>query len=177
MRYSAILVALIMLLAGCTKKVEIVQVVPAENGPAAIKQSKMIVSDNHLEQGKHMYYKEKYPQATKHLVRAIANDAHNWDAYYYLGLVQQKQQQWDRSIGSFNNSLKFCPQASPFLGDIYIAIGFSWEKEGFLDKAGEKYNYALKINPEHAGARAGLERIKDKQTKAEKKKKMDKHAF
>lgn len=171
MRVLIILIAMGVLVSGCATKTTVIKTHPAETGPTELKHSKVIVSDNHLEQGKRLYFKGKYNQATKHLIRSIANNNNNWEAYYYLGLTQQKRERFDRAIGSFNNSLKYAPTDRIVRAQIHYALGVSWENEGYLSKAGEKYKRAIKLNPDYKQAKVAAGRVKDKALKAETRKK------
>jgi tetratricopeptide (TPR) repeat protein len=174
MRILIILIAIAILVTGCATKTTVIKTHPAENGPTDIKHSKVIVSDNHLEQGKRLYFKGKYNQATKHFIRSIANNSENWEAYYFLGLTQQKKERFDRSIGSFNNSLKFAPADRMIRSQINYALGLSWEQENYLAKAAEKFNKAIKLNPNYTQAKVAAGRVKDKTLKAETRKKKGK---
>ena len=137
------------------------------------------VAANHLAQAKHLYQKGQYTQAIKHLTRSISENGKNWEVYYYLGLCEQKTGRFDRSIGSFNNSLKYCTAPGSTISNIYLALGVSWEHEGYLYKAGDTYAVALRLNPTLIEAETGIKRIEAKVAKAEaeKKNKKDAQAF
>jgi tetratricopeptide (TPR) repeat protein len=178
MRLLLAALSLSILLTGCAKRAEVVDTYPADDASQVFKQSENQVADDHVTQGKLMYRKAEYGQAIKHLIRALDNNPENWEAYYYLGLVEQKQGQYDRSIGAFNNCLKYAPSAHPLLTEVYLALGASWEKEGYMDKAKEKYTLSLSLNPEQPEAKAALERIKQQELKADAaKNKENKGAF
>jgi len=174
MRILIILIAVAVFITGCATKTTVIKTQPADTKPTEIKQSKVIVSDNHLTQGKRLYFKGKYNQATKHLIRSIANNSENWEAYYYLGLTQQRKERFDRSIGSFNNSLKYVPNDPIIRSQIHYALGISWEKEGYLSKAAEKYKMAVKLNPDYRQAKVAANRVKEKTLKAETREKKEK---
>jgi tetratricopeptide (TPR) repeat protein len=173
MRILLATLTLMFLLNGCAQRADVIETYPVDDASQVFKQSENQVSEDHLAQGKLMYHKGEYGQATKHLVRALDNNQENWEAYYYLGLVEQKQGQYDRSIGAFNNCLKYCPTTHPLLTEIYLALGESWEKEGYLDKAKEKYSLALGIDPRQPEAKAAMERIRQKELKADATKNKD----
>ncbi len=170
MRVAITLIAILVIAAGCTVKKVAVETHPTDTPTQTVQQSKVIVSDNHLEQGKKMYYKDKYSQAVKHFVRSIANNRENWEAYYYLGLAQQKQGRYDRSIGSFNNSVRYAPPNRAIIAKIDLALGESWEEEGYLDRATEKYSQAARLDPKLNSARLALKRVQAKTLKAEQEK-------
>ena len=158
-----------LIVSGCSSNSKTVQTHPAEESEDILVQSRTLAADNHLEQGKALYFKGKYSQASKHLVRSIANNFRSWESHYFLGLCQQKQGRHDRAIGSFNNALKFCPIDKLIAAKLSYHLGFSWEKEGYLHKASEKYSSALKLNPDLAAAQMGVERIKAKTENADTK--------
>ncbi len=170
MRVAITIIAIFVIATGCTVKKVAVENHPTDNATQTIKESKVIVSGNHLEQGKKLYYKGKYNQAVKHFVRSIASNRENWEAYYYLGLAQQKQGRYDRSIGSFNNSIRYAPPDRPTIAKINYALGESWEEEGYLDRATEKFSAAMRMDPKLGSAKLGLERVKAKTLKAEQEK-------
>jgi len=176
MRIAAVLIALMILITGCATRTVVIKANPAEEAPQTVQKTKVVVSDNHLEQGKHLYFKGKYAQATKHFIRSIANNRENWEAYYYLGLTQQKTKHYDRAIGSLNNSLKFAPQERVTRAKIFYALGVSWEEEGYLQKANEKYKQAIQLDPGYSQAKVATERVRTKTLQAEKGKKGKKGA-
>lgn len=168
----AILIALIAM--GCSTKTTTIKTHPTDDASSIMKNSNIISSNQHLKQGKHLYLKGKYNQATKHLTRSISGQSENWEAHYYLGLCQQKSERFDRSIGSLSKSLKYCPVGHRLRGNIYYALGISWENEDYLHKAGEKYREAHRLNPDLVEAKAAIKRIEIKTAKAEKKMKKKK---
>ncbi len=165
-----ILITVLVLAAGCGTKTVVIEPHPTDT-PQTVKKSKAIVSDNHLEQGKKLYYKGKYKQAIKHFVHSISNNKENWEAYYFLGLAQQKQKRFDRAIGSFNNSLKYAPIDRAIRAKIHYSTGICWEEEGYLYRAKDKYTQAVRLDPRLDSAKAGLERVTTKTVQAENEKK------
>jgi len=157
-----------LVIAGCSSNTKTIQTHPAEDEGLTLNQGRAVAADNHLEQGKALYFKGKYAQAIKHLMRSITNNYNSWESHYFLGLCQQKKERYDRSIGSFNNALKYCPPEKLIIAKITYNLGFSWEKEGYLHKAAEKYSLALKMNPDLAAAQLGTERIKSKTADSDK---------
>lgn len=171
MRFVLALTAICVLVTGCATKTVVISSRPADNASDSISKSKAIVTANHLEQGKHLYAAGKYGQAVKHFVRCISTDNQNWEAYYYLGLAQQKQTRFDRAIGSLNNSLKFAPPSNQVRAGIFYALGVSWENEGYLDKAHNYYKEASRLDPRLSTAQTAIGRVEAKRLKAESGKK------
>ncbi|MEZ5357966.1 MAG: tetratricopeptide repeat protein [Candidatus Zixiibacteriota bacterium] len=166
----------ILCLIGCSSQTQTIKTYPSEDSGHTITRGNTVSTYNHVEQGKRLYLVGKYSQATKHFIRAITNDHENYEAYYYMGLTQQKQNRFDRSISSFKNALKYAPEDILIHAQITYSMAVSWEKEGMMERAGELYKRALTLNPSHAPAKAGAERIQLQLAKTHKKKK-DPKAF
>jgi len=180
MRIIAILLMIGLVFGGCSSNTTVIKARPSDNAENSIHNSQNLAADNHVEQGKRLYYKGKYTQATKHFIRALANNKRNWEAHYYYGLTQQKLNHYDRSIGSFTNAIKYCPQSADIVAEITCCLAVSWEEEGFLYKARDKFNEALKLSPDLDFARVGVKRVEAKVLNAESKsknKKDSKKAF
>lgn len=174
MRFAVILAIMLALMVGCATRTVVIKDNPAETASQQVQKTKVKVADNHLEQGKRLYFQGKYNQATKHLIRSIANDNTNWETYYYLGLTQQKRERFDRAIGSFNNSLKFVPNDPTIKAQIFYALGVSWEEEGYLQKAKQMYTQAVQLNPQYSQAKVANDRVKARLLTAEIQKKTKK---
>ncbi len=167
----------VLAMMGCSSSTETIKSHAVDDAPTAIKQTETLVADSHFDQGKRLYFTGDYYQATKHFIRSIATNRMNWQAHYYLGLCQQKTGRFDRAIGSFNNSLKFCPSDDDVIARINYALGISWENEGYLHKARAKYGYAFKLNPTLMEAKAGMDRVEAKVTQAEAAKAQKEKAY
>jgi len=167
MRFVIALTAMCVLVSGCATKTVVITSRPADDAAHSVTKSKAIVAANQLAQGKQLYAAGKYEQAVKHFVRCLANDNQNWEAYYYLGLTQQKQARFDRAIGSLNSSLKFAPPKNQVRAGIFYALGVSWENEGYLDKAHNYYKEASRLDPKLSNAQTALGRIEAKRLKAD----------
>ncbi len=173
---ALILIFCLILVSGCATKTEVIKTHPAEGALQTINKGNAVSSYNHVEQGRRLFLAGKYNQATKHFIRAITTNRENWEAYYHMGLTQQKQNRFDRSINSFKNALKHAPDRIETHAQITYSIAVSWEKEGHLERAGELYKKALTLNPTHAPAKAGAERIQLQADKTKRAKK-DPKAF
>lgn len=167
----SVLTVFCLTIIGCSSNTKTIKTQPVEEEGIVLNRGRAVAADNHLEQGKALYFKGKHTQAIKHLTRSISANFKNWESHYFLGLCQQKMERYDRSIGSFNNALKYCPSEKLIIAKISYNLGFSWEKEGYLHKAAEKYGYALKMNPDLAAAQSGADRIKSKTGDSDKTKK------
>lgn len=165
-----ILIFGIFCLVGCSTTTKTIKTHPVDSAQKKINHGNAVSAYNHVEQGKRLYLIGKYNQATKHFIRAITNNRENYEAYYYMGLTQQKQNHFDRSISSFKNALKYAPDDILIHAQITYSMAVSWEKEGMMERANELYKKTLTLNPSHAPAKAGAERVQAKINKSHKKK-------
>jgi len=157
----------LFIIVGCGKETTVVQPGPEQNnypqiaGAAADNQ---IASNQHLQQAKMFYARDKYKQAMQHCDKAIEFDNRNWEAYYYLGLVMQKHKDYAQSIETLSDGLKFAPDNKMVKAEIHCALGYSWESLGRYEEAGTQYNLALSLNPLNEPARKGKNRIEVEKT-------------
>lgn len=174
MRLVILMIFVCAFTVGCNN-VTVIRSRPAMETKKHIKPSKKIVSNNHSEQGKKLFFKGKHKQAAKHFVRAISNNPNNWEAHYYLGLCQQKAGHHNRAIVSFEKGLNHAPPNKRVIAEIMFCSGYSLEQIGQYRKAEKKYSLSLKTDPSYIDSRKGIKRTKAKLTKAEAKQKKDKH--
>ncbi|MCK5124835.1 MAG: tetratricopeptide repeat protein [candidate division Zixibacteria bacterium] len=165
---ALIITTLLLFIVSCSSQTTVIKTHPVDDAQQTINKGRHVSSYNHVKQGRRLYLIGKYTQATKHFIRAITNNRENWEAYYYMGLTQQKQNRYDRSISSFKNAAKYAPDILETHAQITFAMAISWEKEGHLERAQELYSKTLTLNPSHAPAKAGAERVQIKTRKGKK---------
>jgi len=168
----------VLLLSGCSTGIKVYKSPPTEKA-VNVKQAekKQAKANKSFDKGMSFYAQGKYHQAIKMLTKSISANPDNWKAYYYLGLCQQKTKRYDRSLVTFNNSLKYGPADKLIIAEINYLLGISWEKTGYADKARSKYSYALRLNPDLTEARLALKRIEIADAKNNKGKKKDLRGF
>jgi len=153
----------LLIMAGCTRKVVIVKTQPSEAKKAIIvhpTKTEIASSENHLRQAKKFYYNGKYKQARKHCEKAIKFNHSNWEAHYYLGLTMQKKREYAVAVEALGVSLKYSPENRLVRSELHLAIGYSWEKLGNAKKAGTEYSLAIQYNPENQEAIEARNRMK-----------------
>ncbi|MBN2227282.1 MAG: tetratricopeptide repeat protein [candidate division Zixibacteria bacterium] len=163
----ALLCIILLVITGCSKK-ETSLTVPAEQWDQANhpgnQQVNETASNQHLQQAKVAYSKDKYKQAIQHCEKAIMFNRQNWEAYYYIGLSMQKRREYADAIDMLQNGLNHSPQNNFVKSELHYAIGYSWEKLGKLDNAKTAYTTALAFNPENHSAQQAKNRIKIEKT-------------
>lgn len=177
MRLPMIGMTFLLILTACSGGIKTVDTAVVETSRPVPEETSGIEAGKWLEQGIENYRLGNYNRAIKELTRSIAAFRPNWETHYYLGLSQQKVGHYDRAIGAFNNSLKYCPPDRLIIADINCALGLSWEKSDFLHKAESKYRYALRLNPELTEAQTGINRVRAKEAQTEAEKAKDERAY
>jgi tetratricopeptide (TPR) repeat protein len=76
--------------------------------------------------------------------------------FFQAGSVHMQMKEYGEAIRCFQKFLAIVPGSHEALGK----IGTCYLAQGFLDRAREKYSEALRISPEYAPARLGLEKIR-----------------
>jgi tetratricopeptide (TPR) repeat protein len=168
------LVVLILFLVGCNAHRTVIVVDETQQSQTShdkISKGDIQASHNHVLNAQKFYVKGKYKQAAQHLSKAIEKNPTNWEAYYYMGMIEQKQNYWHRSIGSFNKALSYCPDNNQTKATLHFSLGVSWEKSEYWDKAYEQYAAARLLDPKNVKADRNAKLMKEKIHHAKKNKK------
>ena len=96
--------------------------------------------------------KLNYDVAIEDCNKAIELDSTFIDAYYYIGIANNKKQDYDTAIDFFKKSIDL----SPNYAKSWNHMGFSYEKLGQMDKAIDSYKKAVEFEPKYALANYNL---------------------
>ncbi len=96
--------------------------------------------------------KLNYDVAIEDCNKAIELDSSFIDAYFYIGIANNKKQEYDTAITYFKKSIDL----SPNFAKSWNHMGFSHEKLGQLDKAIDSYKKAIGFEPKYALANYNL---------------------
>lgn len=102
-------------------------------------------SKEYLASAKSYYEKENYDKAKLELKNALQIDAKLAEAYYYLALVNEKEQNWKEMYGSLSQTIDLNPEnheARLKLVKLYLL-------SGDIDKAGTEVNSLLVSSPDN----------------------------
>ncbi len=117
--------------------------------------------------------KGELERAYRHLEIAIENDAAHADAHYYLGVVLQRWQQYDKALEAYDIAFQTQPdQVMPLL-----AVGEMLVKLGRDDRAIERLREKLVYFEHNAAMRVSIARILMKQRKLEEALSMFREAY
>jgi tetratricopeptide (TPR) repeat protein len=92
---------------------------------------------------------QDYPDATRWLERAVAEDPLNAEAAYHLGRANYTQNRFDRALVAFQQALRIDPQ----YGKAENNLGLTWAALNRADLAEQAYRKAIEMD-EHAGKRS-----------------------
>jgi Tfp pilus assembly protein PilF len=124
-----------------------------------------VASRNHVENGKKFFHKGKFPKALQEFNKAVDKDPNNYEAFYYLGLTQQKMGNFKRSVASFEMAIELNKGDKLWVSEIRVSLGQSYESLGNFDKAKAEYQFALSIDPSNKEASEGYGRVKRRNKK------------
>lgn len=133
--------------------------------PKAKTYGQKVASGNHLESGKKFFHKGKFRKALQEFNKAVDKDPRNWEAYYYLGLTQQKMGYYKESIPRFEMAIELNQGDKVRVSEIRVCLGVSYESLGNIEKAKAQYQFALSLNPDNKNASDSYSRIKAKKRK------------
>ncbi|NVM18452.1 MAG: tetratricopeptide repeat protein [Candidatus Lokiarchaeota archaeon] len=96
--------------------------------------------------------KQNYDIAIEDCNKAIELDSTFIDAYYHIGIANNKKHEYDTAIGYFKKSIDLSPNHAKS----WNHMGFSHEKLGQLDKAIDSYKKAVGFEPKYVLANYNL---------------------
>jgi len=113
------------------------------------------------EEGRKLLESGDHARALSRLEKTIAIDSTNAYGYYYLAKAHA-------SLGRQNESLRFLDVAESlfssepyWLAEVFALRGENYRKLGAVDRAGQNYSQALRLNPGNRLAADGLARLQE----------------
>jgi len=146
-----------LLLAGCSRDITVVraQLAPPP-APGAVVDN--LPSDD-LRDGLILFRQGQSDQARATFERAIAADSSNWQAYYFLGLIADRQENSDLALALYQRSLHFAPADARSRAQVYLAIAEVYERRDEFGQAELNYRTVLNLHPESDVAQEALDRL------------------
>lgn len=111
-----------------------------------------------LETGKRKWRVGDTKNAIKAFNRAIEKNPYNFEAHYWLGLVNRDKKKWDDAAGHFTWAVKYCPQGR-WEAKIRVDWGTMYELQGQPGMAAKQYDLALLADPDYREAQYGRDRV------------------
>lgn len=109
----------------------------------------------HLDFASFLVKQGKTQQGLDHFKKALAIQPANFDIRFNIGLILAQLERYAESVDEFEILLAQYPQNA----DLHAIVGELLLKMGGTQQAIDEFRKALKINPDHNGAKSGLEEI------------------
>lgn len=116
-------------------------------------------AQRHLQDGLILYRQGNHRSARQEFEQTLVIDSQSWLAYYYLGLIDKNDENFESARRQFDLSLQYAPQDKRSRSLVYIAAGECWESQQDYGRARLKFLMAQNLHPQSAAAEAGLRRI------------------
>ena len=116
------------------------------------------VSQEFLETGKRKWRVGDMKKAVKNFHKSIEKNPYNFEAHYWLGIVERDNQRWERAGFHFARAVQYCPPGR-WESRIRVDWGFTYELQGQKGLAAKQYDLALLADPEHKEAQAARQRV------------------
>jgi len=127
-------------------------------GQESLPPGQVRASQEMLETGKRKWRVGDMKNAAKAFERAINKNPYNFEAHYWLAMVQRDNRQWERAGGHFTQAVKYCPQGR-WEARIRVDWGYLYEIQGQKGMAAKQYDLALLADPDYKDAQYGKERV------------------
>lgn len=114
------------------------------NSPTAVSKPVAGGTDALVAKAKAFFDAKDYPKAIEACNRAIALDAKNPDAHFYLAMSYDQSEQWDSALKAWNN---YIPMVQPWPSE-FILLGDANRNLGHYDEALKAYQKALELKPD-----------------------------
>lgn len=118
----------------------------------------------YLERGKAYIAEENWDKARVEIKNVLQIDPKSADAYYLLGQIEEKKQEWTKAFGNYSKAVELNPEltdARTRLAQFYMLQANAYkardERDGEAKALGQAQNEIdeiLKRDPKHSGARA-----------------------
>ena len=100
-----------------------------------------------------------YLEAQRFLEKALIIDPKNPYSYFFLGVLMQKKENYEMSLGYFEKGLSLLPHHSFWLAQTHKHLGLGFYKLGNKNKAILHFEKSLKYDPRLTEARNYLEEL------------------
>ncbi len=117
------------------------------------------VSDGRILAGVSLYHQGLFDDSRAVLASMLSDEPGHWQAYYFLGLVDYRQEKYSWAARSFHVALEFCPDDMENRAIVCNALALSLEKTSDYGRAKQHFQAACDLDPKSPRARAGLERL------------------
>jgi len=155
--------ALLVAITGCSRQVTHSQAtVTKSEVPAAAHQAVSPgleqASAEFLETGKRKWRVGQMKEAQKNFAKAVEKNPYNFEAHYWLALMERDGRNWDRASHHFAQAVQHCPEGR-WESRIRVEWGLTFEQQGQKGMAAKQYDLALLADPNYKEAQMSRQRV------------------
>lgn len=108
-----------------------------------------------LETGLECLKANKVDEAIEHLERATSEHGQDYRGFNFLGIAYAKKGLYDRAIGAFERTIDLRSD----IPSTHYNLGLAYQADDFPDRAREKYQQALGLDPSYQKAVEALKAL------------------
>lgn len=155
---------LVVAIAGCSRQVthNNTAVITKSDAPPVAQQAVspglVRASAEFLETGKRKWRVGQMKQAQKAFAKAVEKNPYNFEAHYWLALMERDAKNWERASSHFAQAVQYCPQGR-WESRVRVEWGLTFEQQGQKGMAAKQYDLALLADPNYKEAQTARERV------------------
>ena len=111
-----------------------------------------------LETGKRKWRVGDLKLATENFRKSLQKNPYNFEAHYWLGVVERDHQNWEKAGQHFAHAVQNCPPGR-WGSRIRVDWGYTFELQGQKGMAAKQYDLALMADPNYKDAQAARQRV------------------
>jgi Tfp pilus assembly protein PilF len=96
--------------------------------------------------------------AQKNFASAAEKNPYNFEAHYWLAMMERDAKKWERASFHFAKAVQYCPQGR-WESRIRVDWGLTFEQQGQKGMAAKQYDLALLADPNYKEAQTARERV------------------
>jgi Tfp pilus assembly protein PilF len=148
--------------AGCsgsaTRNTTVVRNDTPAGAPAAVNSGHAQASQEFLETGKRKWRVGQMKQAKKAFSKAVEKNPFNYEAHYWLAVMERDDRNWDAASVHFAKAVQYGPQGR-WEARIRVDWGLALEQQGQKGLAAKQYDLALLADPNYKEAQTSRRRV------------------
>jgi Tfp pilus assembly protein PilF len=111
-----------------------------------------------LETGKRKWRVGQMKEAQKNFSKALEKNPYNFEAHYWLALMERDERNWERASQHFAQAVQHCPEGR-WESRIRVEWGLTFEQQGQKGMAAKQYDLALLADPNYKDAQVSRRRV------------------
>jgi tetratricopeptide (TPR) repeat protein len=152
----------LVVFAGCSKETTYNPTIVKAEVPSLEQQTvppgQMRASAEHLETGKRKWRVGDEKNAAKAFEKAVVKNPYNFEAHYWLGVIERDHQRWEKANQHFAGAVQYCPPGR-WEARIRVDWGYLFEMQNQKGMAAKQYDLALLADPDFREAQGARQRV------------------